>query len=63
MLKWCIIVVIKNVMQNGLNKEHWFGSSWYYSAAHAIEHSVIEPTAKFVGDNTIKGLCYIPGVK
>ena len=54
---------MKNVMQNGLNKEHWFGSSWYYSAAHAIEHSVIEPTAKFVGDNTIKGLCYIPGVK
>ena len=57
-----ILIIILLLIRRPI-KEHWFGSSLYHSAAHAIEHSVIKPAAKFVGDNVMKGICYMPGMK
>ena len=59
-----IILIIFFILIIRKNKEHW-GSvgNWVSHAAHTVSHAVIEPTAKFIGDNTIKGLCYMPGVK
>jgi len=34
-----IILIIFFILIIRKNKEHWFGSSWYHSAAHAVTHA------------------------
>jgi len=60
-----LVILLLFFMKN--NKEHlgvvghWI-SHTASSAYHGVAHAATD-TAKFIGDNTIKGMCYMPGMK
>jgi len=62
-----IILIIFFILIIRKNKEHW-GSVGHWishtasSAYHGVAHAATD-TAQFIGDNTMKGICYMPGVK